>query len=182
MLGLVNTLSDLGTTAPQPIDGILQLKASTKYLIQTDCITKMKVLGTTDSDLRYKLNPKEDKSPEFILRVNETNAQVTAIADTAAASNMIALDVFLNEYGEDVLTFAEAELSTTSTTTKYYNIEDICWGEQNADENKSMLLINEGGWDTRKIFVDSDLDKIEDLAETGTTTTTTSSTSTTSAA
>jgi len=178
MLGLVNTLSTLGTTATQPVDSQVELKASKEYLINTLCIAKMKVYSTDDSDIRYKLNFHEDKSPEFFLRVSQTNAAIVAISDVAATSNMILLRVYLNDYGENVMTFAEAALSTSSTTAKYFNIDDILWGEENAAGNKSMLLIAEGGWGIKKIFVDHELAKIMDLLVTGTTTTTTTSTTT----
>jgi len=178
MIGLVNTLSTVGLTAYQPTDSQVQLKLSTEYLINTDCIVEMKVFGTTDSDLLYKLNPEDDKQPGFRLRVNETNAAIDTIADTSAASNMITLDVFYNDYGENALTFAEC--ASLSTTAKYYNVDDIIWGEQNASETRSMLLIARGGQSIEKIFVDSNLDQVMDLVTTGTTTTTTSTTSTTS--
>ena len=181
MLGIVNLLSTFGTVAARPVDSQVEMKPSQKLIINTDNIVRTKVYGTTDSLIFYKLNPSEDQSPEFKMIVNETNAQIAALADTAAASNMISLDVFLNEYQEDVMTFAEAALSTTSTTAKHYNIADIMWVEENDDANKSMLWVKEGGWGLKKIFVDSDIEKIKDLVETGTTTTTTSSTSTTEA-
>jgi hypothetical protein len=145
-------------------------------------ITELRVYSTNDSDIRYKLNRNEDRSPEFHLRVNETNAAIQALADVAAASNMVALDVFLGETGENVLTFAEAALSGSSTTTKYYTVNEIVWAEENAAATMSMLLIQVGGQDLEKIFVDSNLAQIKDLVETGTTTTTTSSTSTTTTA
>lgn len=179
MLGIVNTLSTYGLVSARPVDSQIEGKPSQKLIINTDCIVRMKVHGTTDSELYYKLNPAEDRSPEFKLIVNETNAAIQTLADTAAASNMILLNVFLNEYQEDVMTFAEAALSTSSTTAKYYNIDDIKWIEQNEDENMSMLWVAVGGQSLRKIFVDHELDKIIDLVTTGTTTTTTSSTSTT---
>jgi CTP:phosphocholine cytidylyltransferase-like protein len=180
MLGIVTTLSTQGTTAYQPCDSLVQhVKASTEYIINTDNIVRMKVYSTNDSTLYYKLNRFEDRSPEFILRVNETNAAIQTLADTAAASNMLLLDVFVNEYDEDVLSYTEAGLSTTSTVAKYFNIDDIVWIEENAAATMSMLLYCEGGKEVQKIFVDSNLGQIEDLYATGTTTTSTSSTSTT---
>jgi len=178
MIGLVNTLSSLGTTAYQPTDSQVQLKLSTEYLFNTDCIVEMKVFSTDDSDLLYKLNPEDDKQPGFRLRVAETNAAIDTIADSAAASNMLDLNVFENDYGENALTFAEC--AALSTVAKYYNVDDIVWGEQNAAQNRSLLLIARGGQSIEKIFVNSGLDQIMDLVITGTTTTTTSSTSTTS--
>ena len=177
MLGILDTLSDLGTTAPQPTDSQVQLKPSTSYLVQTNTIVSMKLYSTDDSDLRIKLNPEEDRTPEFILRVSQTNAEIDTIADTSANSNMIPLSVFYTDYDEDPLNFAECV--GLSTETKYFNIDDILWGEENASQNKSMLLISEGGHGIKKIFVDHGLDMIVDILTTGTTTTTTSSTSST---
>ena len=180
MLGIVTTLSSFGTAAPHPVDSQVELKASTEYLVNSLCFNKLRVFGTTDSTINYKLNFHEDKSPDFLLRVNETNAALVDISDVAANSNMILLNVFLNNYGEDVMTFAEAGNAFSSTTAKYFNIDDILWGEENDSGNKSMLLIAEGGWGIKKIFVDHELAKIMDILETGATTTTTTSTSTTS--
>jgi hypothetical protein len=177
MLGIVTTLSTFGTTAPQAVDSQIEIRSSTEYLINTDNIVEMKVYGTTDSDLKYKLSTEEDRSPEFHLRVNETNSAIDTLADTSANSNMVVLNVFYNDYGEDALTFAEC--ASLSTTAKYFNITDIVWGEENNAQNKSMLLIAEGGNKIRKIFVDHGLDMLIDLIVTGTTTTTTSSTSST---
>ena len=180
MLGLVTTLSTLGSTAAQPVDSEIQLKLSTEYIINTLNITEMKVYSTDDSDIKYKLNRNEDKSPEFHLRVAETNAAIKTLADVSAASNMVALDVFMGETNENVLTFAEAALSGSTATTKYYTVNEIVWAEENNAATMSMLLVQVGGQDLEKIFVDSNLAQIKDLVETGTTTTTTSSTSTTS--
>lgn len=181
MLCPVTTISTVGTHAYQMTDSQIQVQASKEYLINSLNIVRMKLYSTNDSTVYYKLNRFDDRQPEFILRVTETNAQIQTYADTAAASNVVALDVFLGETQEDVLTFAEAALSGSSTTTKYFNIDDIVWVEENDDATMCMLLISEGGWNTKKIFVDSNLDQIYDLVETGTTTTTTSSTSTTTA-
>jgi len=177
MIGLVNTLSSLGTTAYQPTDSQVQLKISEEYLINSDCIVEMKVYSSDDSDLLYKLNPEDDRQPAFRLRVSQTNAELDTIADTDPDSNLMVLDVFENDYGENALTFAEC--ASLSTVAKYYNVEDIVWGEQNAAKTRSMLLIARGGQSVEKIFVDSGLDQIMDLVVTGTTTTTTSSTSST---
>jgi len=172
MIGLVTTLSTLGTTAPQPLDSEIQLKASTEYLINTLNIVSMKVYSTNDSDIRYKLNRKKDQSPQFLLRVNETNAAVQALADVGANSNLVEL----NER-ERALSFSEA--AALSDTAKMYNLDDICFVEENNAGNMSRIVMAKGGQDLEIIFVDSSLAAIMDLITTGTTTTTTSSTTTT---
>ena len=174
MLGIVTTLSTQGTTGYQPTDSEIQLQPSNEYIINSLNIVSMKVFSTNDSDLRYKLNRHEDQQPQFLLRVNETNAAVQAIADVAAASNMILLNV-----KEGALSFAEA--ATLSSTAKYYNIDDISWIEENNAANASRMVVQEGGQDLDIIFVDSSLAAIYDLLTTGTTTSTTSTTSTTAA-
>jgi len=166
MIGLITTLSSLGTSAPQPLDSEIQLKPSTEYLINTLNIVSMKVYSTNDSDIRYKLNRKEDKSPEFLLRVNETNAAVQALADVGANSNLVEL----NEM-EGALSFSEAAALTS--TAKMYNLDDICFVEENNDANMSRMVMAKGGQDLEIIFVDSSLAAIMDLITTGTTTTTT---------
>ena len=171
MIGLITSLSTLGETAAQPVDSQVQLKPSSEYLINTDNIVSTQVYSTNDSDIFYKLNRFEDQSPQFHLRVNETNAAVQALADVGAASNMVSLDVFLNEHSEDVMSYAEAALSSSTATTKYINIEDICWAEENNAATMSLMLIQEGGNAIKKIFIDSNLAQIFDLITSGTTTT-----------
>ena len=166
MIGLITTLSAQGTTAYQPLDSEIQLKNSTEYLINTLNIVSMKVYSTNDSDIRYKLNRKEDRSPQFLLRVNETNAAVQALADVGANSNLVEL----NEM-EGALSFSEAAALTS--TAKMYNLDDICFVEENNDANMSRMVMAKGGQDLEIIFVDSSLAAIMDLITTGTTTTTT---------
>lgn len=169
MLGIITTLSSITT---QPVESRLELKASTRYIIQTDNITKLKVQGTTDSYMRYKLDRFEDRSfPETIL-ANETNAQVQAMSDVAAASNMVLLAVY-----EGATSFSEC---TGSTTNKYFNVSDISWIEENVTSTLSMMWAQRGGWGVKKYFINANLDQIFDEVTTGTTTTTTSSTSSTS--
>jgi len=175
MIGLVTTLSSQGSTAYQPLDPEIQLKPSQEVLINTLNITSLKVFSTNDSDIRYKLNRKEDRSPEFLLRVNETNAAVQALSDVAANSNML----LLNEK-EGAMSFAEA--ATLSSTAKYYNIDDICFVEENNAATMSRMVVAKGGQGLEIIFVNSNLAQLMDLISTGTTTTTTSTTSTTTAA
>lgn len=171
MLGIVTSLSTQGTTAYQPVDSQVQVKPSTEYIINTLSITSLKVFSANDSDMRIKLNWKEDRSPEFLLRVAETNAAIQALADVAAASNMVSLDVFLNEHSEDVMSYAEAADATSSATTKLFNVNEIAWVEENAAATMSLMLVLEGGNSIKKIFVDSNLAQIMDLITTGTTTT-----------
>lgn len=179
MLTPVNTISSVGTHFPQPTDSQVQVKASTEYIINSLNIVRMRLYSTDDTTIYYKLNRHEDRSPEMMLRVTETKAQIQTLADTAAASNMIALNVFLGETGEDCLTFAECDLAGSSTTEKYYNIDEIVWVEENADGDKCMLWVSDGGHDLNKIFADLNIDQFYDEVTTGTTTTTTSTTSTT---
>jgi hypothetical protein len=129
------------------------------------------VYSTNDSDISYKLNRNEDRSPKFHLRVNETNAAVQALADVSAASNMVTLDVFENEYSENVMSFTEAALTTSTAVAKYINIDDIVWAEENSGATITLMLIQSGGNDLEKIFIDSNLAQIMDLITTGTTTT-----------
>lgn len=176
---MIFPVTTLGTVPYQPTDSEVEIEASKSYLINSDNIVRTQVYSTDDSSVWYKLNKRDDQQPEFLMRIAETNAQIKTYADTSASSNMISLDVFLNEEGEDCLTFAECALSGSSTTTKYYNISEIVFVQENDDANKSMILLSEGGWETRKIFVDHNLGQLYDLITTGTTSTTTSSTSST---
>ena len=178
MLGILTTLSTQGSTAYNPVDSQVELKPSTEYLYNTKNIVKLSVSGSTDSNIRYKLSVNEDQSPDFLIRANELNSTITTVADTSAASQMLTLTVYIGDTGEDVLTFTEAALSSSSTETRYYNIDDIVWGFDNASGNKSCLYIAEGGSSVKKIFTDHELAKINDLVATGTTTTTTTSTTT----
>lgn len=171
MIGLITTLSSQGTTAAQAVDSQIELKPSCEYLINTQNIVDLKVFSTNDSDISYKLNRNEDKSPTFHLRVNETNAAIQALADVAANSNMVSLDVFENEHSENVLSYYEAAVASSSTVTKYFTVEEIVWAEEDNDATMSLMYVQVGGQDLEKIFVDSNLAQIIDLITTGTTTT-----------
>ena len=171
MLALVTTLT---TIESNPTDSLIGLSASTEYIINTENIVKMKVEGTNDSELKYKLNVNEDRTPEFRLEVNETNAAINTASDVSPDSNMIELDVF-----EDADTYSEAVLLTT-TTAKFFNVKDIVWVDENSSQTMSRLLVCVGGQDIEAIFADVNLEQIIDLVKTGTTSTTTTSTSTTS--
>jgi hypothetical protein len=171
MIGLVTTLSTQGTTAAQAVDSQIELKASTEYLINTLNIVDMKVYSTNDSDIEYKLNRNEDRSPSFHLRVNETNAAIQTLADVAASSNMVPLDVFLNEHSENVMSYYEAAVATSSAVTKYYSVDEIVWVEENNDATMCLMYVQVGGQNLEKIFVDSNLAQVYDMVTTGTTTT-----------
>ena len=169
MLGLITTLASIEN---QPVDSQIELKASTEYLVNTNNIIKMRVYGTTDSELRVKLNKKEDRSPYFLMIVNETNAAIQTLADVSASSNMIALPVFAG-----AISFSDC---TGSTTTKYFNIDDISWVEENNAGTICKLWVEVGGFGLRAFYANYSLAQLYDVLTTGTTTTTTTSTSSTS--
>ena len=171
MICLVTTLSTQGTTAAQAVDSQIELKASTEYLINTLNIVEMKVYSTDDSDISYKLNRNEDKSPTFHLRVAEANSDIQTLADVSAKSNMVSLDVFLNEHTENVMSYYEAAVSSSSAVTKYYSVEEIVWVEENTAATMCMMYVQVGGQDLEKIFVDSNLAQVYDMVTTGTTST-----------
>lgn len=174
MLGKITLLSTYGFPYESVTESWLGgLDASTEYLINLDNAVKMKVSGTTDSFLEYKLNLKEDSSPKFNFIVDETNAQLVTLAEATPDSLMIELNVY-----EGALTFND--ITGLSTTAIRYNISDIVWGSENEAGTCTRLVITEGGFAVKPIFVDHNIDQIIDLADTGTTTTTTSSTSSTS--
>jgi len=176
MLGKLTILSTFGDSYYDAVESMLGLSASTEYLVNTDNIIKFKLQGTTDSYIKYKLNIYEDRSPEFILLVDETNANIVTLADATPASVMLALQVY-----EGALTFGDC--ASLSTTTYYYNIDSIVWGSENEAGTITRLLVAEGGFAVKAIFVNHDIDQIVDWADTGSTTTTsTSSTSTTAEA
>lgn len=169
MLGIITTKSSV---AVQPVDSQIQLGVSTEYIINASNIIKMEVIDTNDSLIRYKLNKREDRSPDFILIANETNAAIQTIADVTPSSKMIPLPVFAGAYA-----FSD---STGTTTTKYFNVEDISWVEENADATLCKMWVEEGGFGLKSFFVNYNLSQFMDILTTGTSTTTTSSTSSTS--
>ena len=174
MLGKITLLSTHGFPYYSNVESWLGgLDASTEYLVNTDNILKFKLWSTTDTLLEYKLNVFEDASPEFLLLVDETNAAIVTLSEATPASLMITLDVY-----EGALTFND--VSELSTTAIRYNIKDIVWGSENEAGNVTRLVVCEGGFGVKPIFVDHNLDQIVDLSDTGTTSTTTSSTSSTS--
>jgi len=172
MLGKVTLLS---TIEVQPTESRIQFVALKDYLINTSNITRMQVYNTTDTLMRYKLDLHEDRTFPFSMIVNETNAAIQILGDVSALSTMIALSVF-----EDALSFSEC---TGTPVTKYFNVEDISWAEDNTANTISKIWVQRGGWGVKSYYVNANIDQIYDSITTGTTTTTTSSsTSTTTAA
>ena len=173
MIGKITILSTFGEPYYSPPESLLGTEPSTGYLINTDNILPMKVYGTTDTVLDYKLNKHNDRGIEFRMIVDESNTAITTLSDATPDSNMIPLPVY-----EGALTFID--LTGLSTTVKYYNITNIVWGNENAAGTVTRLLITEGGFTTYPIFVNYSIDQIVDIADTGTTTTSSTSSSSTS--
>jgi len=169
MIGIVTTLSSLEV---QPEFSMVELTISTEYIINTDFITRLEVYGTTDSLLKYSWNIHDSRMAVQSLYVNETNAAVVALADVAAASNMILLPVY-----EDAISFSEAVGQTP--VDKYFNIADIVFISENTAGTLARLLAVTGGFEVREYIINYNLAQIIDIVVTGTTTTTTSTTSTT---
>ena len=90
MLGIISTLS---TIDAQPSNAWIQIESSTSVLVNTNNFIKFKLQGTTDSLISYTVNKSDDKYIPFWFTVDQTNAQLQALSDVAANSNMITLDV-----------------------------------------------------------------------------------------
>lgn len=172
MLAKLTILSAWGDSYYAPVDSLLGLKASKEYIINTDNIVKSKLQGTTDSQLLYKLNKQDDEAPELTLLVDEADATITTYADTSPASQFITLAVY-----EGATTFGDVPYLSTVDTM--FRIDEIVWCNRNEDDTATRILVCEGGFTVRAFWVNQTLDRIIDLADTGTSTTTTSSTSTT---
>lgn len=166
MIGLITTTSTVET---QPLVPKLQLIASHPYLIQTNNITNLRVHGSADSLVEYALNVRDDRLLSFEFIVDETNAAIQALADVTKENNTIPLGVF-----ENSLNFAD--IANDTAVTRYVNVDDIVWGEDDADNAYSRLVLQVGGFDLEVIFVDYNIYQVIDVADTGTTTTTTTST------
>jgi len=169
MLGLITTKS---TITVQPVDSQIQLTPSTEYLINCSNIVKMEVTNTNDSLIRYKLNKHEDRSPEFQLIANETNAAIQTLADVDAESLMIPLPIFVH-----AAAFNDCD---GTPVTKYFPVESISWVEEDESATLAKMWVEEGGWGLRPYYVNYNIAQFMDMLVTGTTTTTTSTTSTTS--
>ena len=174
MLAKLSTLSTWGGSAYPLVDSLLGLKASKSFIINTDNIVKYNVYNTSDSKVYYKLNYFDDRSPEFLLIVDETNAQIKTMADATAANHLMPLSVY-----EGALTFFDVS-DIDSTTTRYFNVRNIVWAIEDETPTATMILVQEGGFGLQKYFVSQTLDKIIDIADTATTTTSSTSTSSTS--
>jgi len=172
MLGKVTTLASIEC---QPTESRVQLVPSTSYLINCSNIHKLKLYGTTDSLISFKLDLHEDRTYPFTLIVDETNAAIQILSDVAAASNMVALSVF-----EGCQSFSEC--SGVTPVTKYFIVEEISWAEDNTDNTITKIWVQRGGWGVKAYFVNMNIDQLYDEITTGTTTTTTSTTSTTTTA
>ena len=166
MLGIITTLSSIKA---QPVYSKVELNISESYIIQTSNIVKMKLYGTDDSLIRYSFNIHADQVHSEEIIVSQTNAQVSALADVAAASNVILLPVY-----EDTLSFADA--ATLTPVDTYFNVEDIVWISQNAGATLSKMIVCEGGFKEKQYIINYNLEQIIDLTSTGTTTTTTTTT------
>ena len=161
MIGKVTTLS---TLLPQSVDSQVELRLSTAYLINTDCITELLVEGTTDSEIHYKFDVYGNKTGEFIFTVNETNAAIQTLSDATLASPKIALSVF-----EGVQSFNEVTGETAVTWN--FNAADIVWAENDSTGAYARIWIMKGGHTVVPYIVDHNIDQIIDLVDTGTTTT-----------
>lgn len=174
MLAKLTLLSTWGDSYYEPVDSWLGVAASGEYLFNTDNIVDMVVQGTTDSQCVYKLNMKDDASPQFTLLVDEANAAIVTLSDATPAHQLILLNVYEGAY-----TFIGA--AGLSTTAHYFNVKDIVFGNENNAGDKTRILVCEGGFAVRPFIVDHNIDQIVDIADTATTTTSsTSSTSTSS--
>jgi len=174
MIGKLTILSTFGEPVYSPPESLLGTEPSEGYLVNTDNIVKAKVYGTDDSILDYQLNLHDDQSIEFKMIVSETNAAITVLSDATPASNMILLPVY-----EGALTFIDID-AISSTTSKYYNITDIVWGNENQAGTITRLLLCEGGFTVYPIFVNYNIDQIVDIGDTATTTSSSSSSTSTS--
>ena len=174
MLILVSTLSTFGGSAYPLVESLLGLKASKSFVINSDNIIKYKAYDTTETYMRYKLNKKEDRAPEFSLIVDQTNAAIKTASDATPANALIALSIY-----DGALTFSDVS-DIASTTDVRFNVEDIVWAIRDEDNTATMLLVEEGGFTVRKYFVSQTLVNLIAIADTGTTTTTSTSSSSTS--
>jgi len=159
MLGKVNTLA---TLEAQAVDSQIELRASTGYLINTDCITEMKVEGTTDSWIHYKFSIDGDRIPEFIFTVTETNAAIQTLADASPNSNKVSLNVF-----ENIESFNQA--SGETAVAWLFNVKDIVWGEEDGTAAYTRMWYSIGGKQAKAVIVDHSIAQIVGWADEGTT-------------
>jgi len=159
MLGKVTTLA---TLEAQAVDSQVELRASTGYLINTLNIAEMKVEGATDSWIHYKFSLNEDRSPEFILTVNETNAAIQTLADATLNSQKVILNVF-----ENIESFNQA--STETAVAWSFNVNDIIWGEEDGTAAYTRMWYAIGGKQAKAVIVDHSIAQIVGWADEGTT-------------
>ena len=165
MIGIITTLA----TVVQPEFSMVELVPTTQYIINSENITRLDVYGTADSLLSYSWNSDDDQMAVQKLFVTETNAQVVALSDVVANSNMLSLPVFAG-----IISFSETVGETA--VDQVFNIADIVFVEEDASATLARLLAVTGGFEVREYIIDNNLAQIMDLATTGTTTTTTSTT------
>ena len=163
MIGIISTLSSIEC---QPVYSLVELSPSTDYVIQTENIVKMRVYSTDDSILRYTWNRHDDQRHSEEIIVSQTNAEVAALADVEADSNVILLPVF-----EGAVNFAETASMTAVNT--YFNVSDISWISENSDGTLAKMFVVEGGFKEKQYIINYNLDQIMDICTSGSTTTTT---------
>lgn len=159
------------TAERQPVDSQVEVVASKEYLINTDQIIEMtdeSDLPTVTTKILYKFNFQENRTTPFEFDVNETQAAIVTLADATKASEIIAINVFEDGSGNSIQSFNQ--VGSLTAVTRYFNVDDIVWGEDDPTGNYARIWVKRGGHSTKPLIVDHNIDQIIDTADTATTT------------
>ena len=171
MLAEVTTYT---TSRNQPVDSQVELRLSTSYLLNTDFIIEMEdesTLALVITKVVYKFNVYDDRIPEFTFQSGDTIASLVTLSDAIPASTKLDLTVY-----DDIQTFDKIPYATT--TTWFFNLEDIVWGEDDNTGNYARIWVKTGGHSLTPYIVDHTIEQLVDLADNGPTTSSTSTSST----
>ena len=154
------------TLERQPVDSQVETYASRSYLVNTDCITEM-TDETTYRKIHYKFNPNEGKTTPFEFDVTNTASAITTLADATKQSEILTLKVFEDEHGNSIQSFNQA--SGLTSKTRYFNVDNVVWGEENPDATYTRIWVKAGGNKNIPLVIDYTITQIVNLTDTGAT-------------
>ena len=137
-------------------------------VLNTNRIGLYKVRATTKSDYFYSLNQYDRREKPLFFQSSSAVATLTSALDTVLNSNVYAMPVFPDD---DI---------TQTPVTKYLNYEDFAYAVAHETHPNlySWVYYVSKAFKLHRVLVNHSLDRIIDVAATGTTTTTTSTTTT----
>lgn len=133
--------------------GFLPLTAEEAYVFNTNYITRLKVYGTTDSEITYIFGD-GDRCARATLRVDEAYSTIVADSEKVQDNKHIALTVKINEKGE-----------TLSSSETWYVNQDKIFLAFDYKTDYTKVWISKGGSHYESIVIEENLTELVALAE-----------------